>query len=444
MNDARRVGFFAIVFLVLLRIAIGWQFLYEGLWKYNTLKSTKPWSAVGYLKNAQGPLRERFQHLAGGDPYELDWLDYDKVVTRWAGWKTRFTEHYEPTDEQKSALNRLVNGRKTYSVPLAGLPKGVNLSRLGYRVNDKEFKRAIKFDAKKKRLVVMGDCHLTPADRERLYRMVPKVKMSGKRLSGGTKLERQFRDAVRKVYAEQSKLSYREKLAASLRGDEERVGAIFQDVQKLKEEKIDPYKDFGSYKRFGEIDKYRTMVREFEQSLAARETQFQQDHLDYSWDELQTERVKLVGPVKALETEMMEKAEAILTPEQTAKGPVPPEMNSLQISNYLTIAGLIILGLLLIAGFFTRTAAFLGAVMVLSFYLVWPPWPGVPPAPGPEHALFVNKNLIEVIALLAIAVSSSGLWFGLDAVVRKFFRRKKGKENLVKPGSGPIPLQPPA
>lgn len=435
MHHPRRLGFFAIVFLVVLRIAIGWQFLYEGLWKYNTLKTPKPWSAVGYLKNAQGPLRENFQELAGGDPYELDWLDYDKVVSRWAGWKNRFTDHYALTDEQKSQLNRLINGSATYYVDLPALPKGVSLKR---------FKKAIKFDAKKKRLVVMGNWHLTPADRERLYLLVPNVKADGKRLSGGTRLERQFRDAVRKVYDKQSKLSYREKLAASLRGDDERIGAIFQDVKELEEDNIDPYKDFGSYKRFGEIDKYRTMVTEFEQSLAAKQTDFQQDHLNYSWGELQAERSKLVGPVKALEADMKEDAAALLTSKQVAKGPPPPEMDQLQISNYLTIAGLIILGILLIVGFLTRTAAFFGAVMVLSFYLVWPPWPGVPPAPGPEHALFVNKNLIEVIALLALAVSPSGLWFGLDAVTRKIFRRGKGSKNLVKPGSGPIPLQPPA
>ena len=31
-------------------MAIGWQFLYEGLWKLNTLSTAKPWSSAGYLR----------------------------------------------------------------------------------------------------------------------------------------------------------------------------------------------------------------------------------------------------------------------------------------------------------------------------------------------------------------------------------------------------------
>jgi hypothetical protein len=44
-----------VAFIVLLRIAIGWQFLYEGLWKLNTLSSAKPWTSAGYLRASRGP-----------------------------------------------------------------------------------------------------------------------------------------------------------------------------------------------------------------------------------------------------------------------------------------------------------------------------------------------------------------------------------------------------
>ena len=42
----------AVVLIVLLGIAIGWQFVYEGLWKLNTFSSAKPWTSAGYLRNA--------------------------------------------------------------------------------------------------------------------------------------------------------------------------------------------------------------------------------------------------------------------------------------------------------------------------------------------------------------------------------------------------------
>lgn len=108
----------------------------------------------------------------------------------------------------------------------------------------------------------------------------------------------------------------------------------------------------------------------------------------------------------------------------------------------MTIAGLLILGVCLMIGFFSRTAAVFGAIMVFSFYMVSPPWPGVPAAPGPEHSLFVNKNLIEVVALIAIAFMPSGSWFGVDALTRKLFRRNKGKSKLATPGKGPLPIAP--
>jgi hypothetical protein len=67
----------------------------------------------------------------------------------------------------------------------------------------------------------------------------------------------------------------------------------------------------------------------------------------------------------------------------------------------------------------------LAAGMVLSFYLAVPPWPGVPPAPGPEHSFIVDKNLIEVIALLSLACLPTGSWFGVDGIFRRIFSREK-------------------
>jgi uncharacterized membrane protein YphA (DoxX/SURF4 family) len=78
----------------------------------------------------------------------------------------------------------------------------------------------------------------------------------------------------------------------------------------------------------------------------------------------------------------------------------------------------------LLVGLCTRLAAIAGAGMLMSFYMVWPPFPGVPEAVGPEHSLIVNKNFIEALALLAIAALPTGTWFGLDAWISKAFRRK--------------------
>ena len=54
--------------LTLLRIAVGWHFLYEGLWK----ALTPGWTAAGYLRGATGPLAGLFQSMA------------DSPATMWA------------------------------------------------------------------------------------------------------------------------------------------------------------------------------------------------------------------------------------------------------------------------------------------------------------------------------------------------------------------------
>jgi uncharacterized membrane protein YphA (DoxX/SURF4 family) len=136
----------------------------------------------------------------------------------------------------------------------------------------------------------------------------------------------------------------------------------------------------------------------------------------------------LTGPVKALEKEMKDKAVDLLTVEQMARGPVAEPLTRLRISDLMTIAGLTILGALLICGLGTRLAAIMAAVMLFMFYAAMPPWPGVPEVPGPEHSFIVNKNFIEIIALLAIAALPTGRWFGLDGILARMFWRKKSGE----------------
>ena len=53
-----------------------------------------------------------------------------------------------------------------------------------------------------------------------------------------------------------------------------------------------------------------------------------------------------------------------------------------------------------------------------------PPWPGLPASPMAEgHYLIVNKNLIEMLACLALVCIPTGLWIGLDALLFGWMRR---------------------
>jgi thiosulfate dehydrogenase (quinone) large subunit len=96
-------------------------------------------------------------------------------------------------------------------------------------------------------------------------------------------------------------------------------------------------------------------------------------------------------------------------------------------ANLITMYGLAIVGVLLILGLFTRLAAIAGIGFVLLFYLCNPPFVGYfYSIPTEGSYLIVNKNLVEVCALVVILLTRSGLFAGLDRILHGlFFRRTR-------------------
>lgn len=105
-TDVRKLSLGACVMLVVLRISIGWQFFYEGQWKFQTLRSPTPWSAEGYLKNAQGPFREYFRSMVD-DPYGLELLNQESVIKSWQQRLQLFRDHYQLDADQTKSLAEL-------------------------------------------------------------------------------------------------------------------------------------------------------------------------------------------------------------------------------------------------------------------------------------------------------------------------------------------------
>ncbi len=418
MHDLRRIPVLACALLVGLRMFIGWQFLYEGMWKLDTLDSPRPWTSAGYLKNAQGPLRPLFRNMTG-DPDELNWLDDDKVAAEWDLWQKQFLDHYpDLSGRQKDRLDRLINGPKEFVAELQQLPEGVEFRG--------SVAKAIRYDEKRKRLSVDGKWHLVPRERDRLLAMVTVAENPSVKNREKNEIARAFQKAVGDVYKRSSRLSFKERLAASLQGDPERAGLILEE----QEGTID-------YKRMGDIELYQEQLKRHENNLALAEQAFQHAHLKKQWAEIQSMRARLVGPIKGLDKELKDQARKLLTEEQLARGPVPLPLNQIEKLDVMTIWSLIILGVLLIAGLFSRLVAIGAAGLLLSFYLAMPPWPGVydfQELPGPEHSYIIDKNMIEICALLAIAMMPTGRWFGMDAL---FARRSRKRRSVSQ--SGPIP-----
>lgn len=409
MTDSKKLCCVSITLIVLLRLSIGWQFLYEGLWKINTLSTPTPWSAEGYLKNAQGPFRSTFRNMTG-DPNDLDWLDKEKVAAKWDDWAARFAAHYQMDEKQQADLSKLLDGAADYRVELAALPEGVTIP--------KELAKVVKFDAKAKRLICPGNWRMLAKEREALLAL---AKVDEAASEAKQKVVKAYRDAVLALYnraTDPRSMSLKDRLAVAIVGNNAAT---------------DPSVTERTFALFGnpprDVKVYHEKIAEYEANLAKAKKQsamhFPQEHLQKQWNELQQLRGKLVGPVKALEAELKTSAQKLLMSEQLARGPVRLPSTPVDRINQQTIWGLTILGVLLLIGLGTRCAALGGAAMLTMFYLAMPPWPGVPEAPGPEHSFIVNKNFIEVMALLAIAALPTGQWFGLDRLCSKFCCRKK-------------------
>lgn len=120
---------------------------------------------------------------------------------------------------------------------------------------------------------------------------------------------------------------------------------------------------------------------------------------------------------------------ALLTaalPPAVAQGPLEPAATASPIARLDTVTMWFItaVGALLLLGLFTPVACLLGAGFLLATYLTHPPFPWLPLPPGTEgNPVFVNKNLIELLALLTIAVHPTGRWMGLDAIWHRYVFR---------------------
>ena len=82
-----------------------------------------------------------------------------------------------------------------------------------------------------------------------------------------------------------------------------------------------------------------------------------------------------------------------------------------------------------VVGLFSRLSSFAAAGFLLLTVLTQPSLPWIPAPPNSEgNYLVINKNVIEMVALLVLMTTRSGRWFGLDAIVSWLFGRRRDNE----------------
>jgi len=158
---------------------------------------------------------------------------------------------------------------------------------------------------------------------------------------------------------------------------------------------------------------------------------YNNERLLFNYGKKAQAREALLAIVEAPQKAMEERVFKLLSPEQMAnadgqgKGPAPKEVSPTWFSDISNMWALTLVGVCLMLGLFTRLSALGGVGLLCMYYFAMPPWPGLPESPMAEgHYWIVNKNMIEAIALLMIATSGVGRWWGLDAYISAYLRRR--------------------
>jgi uncharacterized membrane protein YphA (DoxX/SURF4 family) len=151
------------------------------------------------------------------------------------------------------------------------------------------------------------------------------------------------------------------------------------------------------------------------------------------WDRQQELRKEVDGWLSALDTmsqQYLDDLTSGLKDDQLARGPIRSSWNPLNWTrieqiNFSVTYGLTAIGLCLMLGFCTRLAALGGAGFMFFVVLTQPSWPTIyPPAPPVVgHALIINKDFVEMVALLLLATTAAGRWGGLDVFLYHWIGR---------------------
>jgi uncharacterized membrane protein YphA (DoxX/SURF4 family) len=100
---------------------------------------------------------------------------------------------------------------------------------------------------------------------------------------------------------------------------------------------------------------------------------------------------------------------------------------TLQIVDFLNTWGLLIIGLCLFVGIFTRIACIFGALLLLMYYIASPPFV-YSSIPATSHFYLINYNLIEAVVLLGLTIFPKDYLWGLQRLVLLYHSKRKDQK----------------
>jgi uncharacterized membrane protein YphA (DoxX/SURF4 family) len=172
------------------------------------------------------------------------------------------------------------------------------------------------------------------------------------------------------------------------------------------------------------VAEYRAKVEEYRDAQENVNLAFGKDVYKAQLRAMKADAARLrSGLIADLETPMRDALKGVLTDEQKTMpdlGPPPPPTVLLWTDRAVSY-GLLVIGAGLLLGVLTRLNCLAGALFLIALYVAIPPFPWSPENLRAESPyFFVNKNIIMALALLALATTRSGMWFGLDGLLQYF------------------------
>jgi uncharacterized membrane protein YphA (DoxX/SURF4 family) len=197
--------------------------------------------------------------------------------------------------------------------------------------------------------------------------------------------------------------------------------------QQLVDEAIQDVRDYREENK-QEIDKY---FQDLDQLVERRRSPDYQQ-IPFAQKRIWDKQQELQTTVKPWTTWVDDRADELLAALNALPGthvkdhpPYKEPPTDLEKADKLVLFSNLAIGVCLMVGLFTRFAAFSGALFMLSLVLAQPPLPNLFPEAHPSAGaqFIVNKEVIEMMALFALAFLPTGRWGGLDFFIHHLITR---------------------
>jgi uncharacterized membrane protein YphA (DoxX/SURF4 family) len=413
-------------FLISLRLLIGWHFLIEGIDKIQSAT----WSSEGYLRDSTGPLAPVFRDMAGerliakltvgpGNTFP------DELNARWQEYLDAVISSYELEGEQVERLKAAMDQTKSkVTTWLTTRPKLVEIpspTPPPLRVAMTMPERLKEYEKLKAKFIEIDEGERVGHDAKPFQAWwAARNAWQAWRADlarDADLLDRQMKRALRGVLVSLvlEGLSFTPR--KQMEDERAKVSKEAQKIQVPREEwdKEDAAQENAEAKLLGAL---RAVMLD----LRWRPGSFRLAH----W---------------GLADKLLELGPGEYSLDLVPGGVRPPlsRWTMLDWSDAIVKYGLVAVGVCLLAGLLTRSACLAGAGFLLLFFLAMPPLPGWPESPRAEgHYLYINKTLIEMVALLLLATTRSGRWLGLDSLWQLCQRRRQESPDapaVVEPAS---------